>query len=184
MMSLVVVFWIFVVLFAIIGAMRGWAKEALVTFSVILALTLISLLEKYVPFVANLVSMTVHPPAEMDQESLTSNLITLFWLRTLIMVVVVFFGYQTPSIARFAPKMTREKFQDVLLGAFLGVINGFLIAGSVWFYLHNSNYPFSFIKAPETTPLIINYLAPRLLGVPAIYFAVVVAFIFVIIVFI
>ena len=183
MVSLVVVFWMYVVLFAIIGAMRGWAKEALVTFSVILALALISLLEKYVPFVSSMVALTVSPPPTMDAASLKSGLTTLFWLRALIMVVLVFFGYQTPNIAKFAPKMTREKLQDTLLGTFLGMVNGFLIVGSIWFYLHSSDYPFKFIAAPDTAPVILNYLAPRLLGVPAIYFAVVVAFIFVLVVF-
>ncbi len=37
MVSLIVIFWMYVILFAIIGGMRGWAKELLVTFSVILA---------------------------------------------------------------------------------------------------------------------------------------------------
>ena len=35
MMSLTFVFWLFVVLFAMIGAMRGWARELIVTFAVI-----------------------------------------------------------------------------------------------------------------------------------------------------
>lgn len=184
MISIVFVFWMYVVLFTVIGAMRGWAKEVLVSFSVILGLALTALLEKYVPFVSNLVSMTIQSPGNMDALTLKSNLTTLFWLRALIIVVLVFFGYQSPSIARFAPKMAREKFQDVLLGAFLGLLNGFLIVGSVWYYLHDSDYPFKFITEPANTPIILNYLAPRILGEPGIYFAVVVAFIFVIVVFI
>ena len=40
MMSIVILFWMFVILFAIVGWMRGWAKELLVSFSVILALAL------------------------------------------------------------------------------------------------------------------------------------------------
>ncbi len=38
MMSIVYLFWMFVILFGIVGLMRGWAKELLVAFSVILAL--------------------------------------------------------------------------------------------------------------------------------------------------
>ena len=45
MMSLAIVFWMYVILFSVIGAMRGWAKEILVSFSVILALSFIALLE-------------------------------------------------------------------------------------------------------------------------------------------
>ena len=38
MVTLNFLFWMFVILFGVIGAMRGWAKELLVTFSAILAL--------------------------------------------------------------------------------------------------------------------------------------------------
>jgi uncharacterized membrane protein required for colicin V production len=169
MISISVVFWMYVILFAIIGGMRGWAKELLVTFSVILALTLTTLLQSYVPFIRDVVAK--QGP-------------TYFWLRTIILLVLVFFGYQTPNIARFAPKMTREKFQDTLLGVILGALNGFLIIGSVWHYMDFAQYPFAIITKPASDLLILKYLAPRILGVPAIYFAVVIAFIFVIVVFI
>ena len=38
MMSIVYIFWMYVILFAIIGVLRGWAKELIVSFSVIFAL--------------------------------------------------------------------------------------------------------------------------------------------------
>lgn len=176
MVSLTFVFWMYVVLFSVIGAMRGWAKELLVSFSVILALTFVTLLERYVPFVQNLRG---------------ADTTALFWLRSIILALLVFFGYQSPNIARFAPKMTREKLQDVLLGIFLGCINGYLVVGTLWYYLHDAGYPFHAIIAPvEGTAAgnaalnLIKYLPPRLLGVPAIYFAVVLAFVFVLVVFI
>ncbi len=51
MISLDVIFWMYVCLFALIGAMRGWARELLVSFSVILALFVLSVLERFVPFI-------------------------------------------------------------------------------------------------------------------------------------
>ena len=48
MISLVVLFGIFIVLFAVIGAMRGWAKELLVTSAVVLGLFLNAILETYI----------------------------------------------------------------------------------------------------------------------------------------
>ncbi len=63
MISLDVIFWMFVVLFAIIGLMRGWAKELLVTFAVILALFIITVLENYVPFVTKMVMDSTCPAA-------------------------------------------------------------------------------------------------------------------------
>ena len=38
MMSIVYLFWMYVILFGVIGSMRGWAKELLVAFSVVTAL--------------------------------------------------------------------------------------------------------------------------------------------------
>jgi uncharacterized membrane protein required for colicin V production len=174
--SLSVVFWMYVILFGIIGGMRGWAKELLVSFSVILALTFTTLLNNYVPFIRDVL--------QKDSPAL------YFWLRTIIIGLLVFFGYQTPNIARFAPKMTREKFQDVLLGAFLGAVNGYLIAGSIWFYMADAGYPFPHVASAPTGDLaaiatsMLQFMPPRVLGIPAIYFAVVLAFIFVLVVFI
>ena len=177
MISLTFVFWMYVILFGIIGGMRGWAKELLVTFSVILALTLSTLLDHYVPFVRDVLAK--------DSPAL------YFWLRSIILSLLVFFGYQTPNIARFAPKMTREKIQDVLLGVFIGAVNGYLIAGTIWFYMYQANYPFPLITVPDQTTVVgkaaaalLQYMPPRVLGIPAIYFAVVISFIFVIVVFV
>ncbi len=176
MISLTVVFWMYVVLFAFIGGMRGWAKEMLVSFSVILALTFINLLDHYVPYIRD-----VLPRQSAD----------LFWLRTSIIIILVFFGYQSPNLQRLAPKMTREKLEHTILGVFFGAVNGYLIAGSIWYYMADAKYPFSIITAPDTKTAfgkmalsLLQYLPPHWLGVPGIYFAVVLAFIFVIVVFV
>ena len=87
MMSIVYVFWMYVILFAVIGAMRGWVKELLVVFSVILALTTNHVLKKYIPLVSGL-------PNEST---------SLFWIRALVVITLVYFGYQTVvSIQRLA----------------------------------------------------------------------------------
>lgn len=176
MVSLTVVFWMFVFLFAIIGGMRGWARELMVVFSVILSLTFSTLLNNYIPFIRQMAA---------DSPML------YFWLHALIVVLLVFFGYQTPNLARFAGKMNREKVQDVLLGLVLGALNGYLIIGTLWFYMDKGGYPFEIISAPNPeTPMgqvavsLLKYMPPRILGIPGIYFAVVLAFIFVLVVFI
>ncbi len=178
MVSLVVMFWIFVVLFGIIGAMRGWAKELLVTFAVILALFFITVLELFVPFIRDVLSGGSGAP--------------LFWIRLGITTVLVLFGYQTPNIPKLAGnnRFARERLQDVLLGIFIGMVNGYFVMGSIWYFLNAANYPFpNVISAPtgDVGTLVSKYVAilpPALLGSPAIYFAVAIAFAFVIMVFI
>ena len=176
MMSVVYIFWMYVILFAIVGGMRGWAKELLVAFSVILALALNHVIRRYIPIAASL--------AETD--------VTLFWVRTIVLLVLVFFGYQTViTISRLASKATRERLQDTLFGIILGAFNGYLIAGTILYYMHVAGYPFgNVISAPQDPALLqtVNqmmlYMPPQLLGEPGIYFAVILAFIFVLVVYI
>lgn len=175
MMSIVYVFWMYVVLFAIVGAMRGWAKELLVSFSVILALTTNHVLRRFIPIVANL----------------PENSSSLFWIRVMILLTLVYFGYQTViSIARLSSRAARERLQDTLFGIFMGAINGYLIAGTVLYYMHQANYPFPNIVSPPAGEVLarvqelMNWMPPQLLGEPGIYFAVLLAFIFVLVVFI
>lgn len=181
MMSVVYIFWMYVILFGVIGAIRGWAKELLVAFSVVTALAVNLLLEKYVPLVRTLAEANQTPEA----------LKSLFWVRMIILIALVYFGYQTVAIHRFASKAARERLQDALFGAVLGGFNGYLIAGTALYYNHNARYPFPNIISPATDPTIVDtitrmmtYMPPRFLGEPGIYFAVIIILIFIIVVYI
>lgn len=175
MMSLVYVFWMYVILFGVIGAMRGWAKELLVSFSVILSLAFTHVLRRYIPIARDL------PDTDPS----------LFWVRTIILLVLVYFGYQTViSIPRFASRAARERLQDTLFGAILGGFNGYLIAGTVLNYIHTAGYPFPDVISKPTGDILASvdrmmaYMPPQLLGEPGIYFAIILAFVFVLVVYI
>lgn len=176
MMSIVYVFWMYVALFGVIGAMRGWAKELLVAFSVILSLALNHVLRKYIPLAANM--------AETDS--------SLFWVRTIILLVLVYFGYQTVvSIPHLASRAARERLQDTLFGAILGGINGYLVSGSILYYVHIADYSFQNVITKPTDPTLLQtvnqmmlYMPPQLLGEPGIYFAIILAMVFVLVVYI
>lgn len=178
MVSLVVVFWMLVILFAVIGAMRGWAKELIVMFSIFLALFIIVVLETYVGIIQSSI--------------VASGGRALFWFRSIIVILLVFFGYQTPNIRGIAgARFARERLQDTLLGFLLGGFNGYLVFGTLWYYLAQAGYPFNLVTAPPPTDpyydaavQLLSYMPPELLNIPWIYFAVGVAFVFVIIVFI
>jgi Colicin V production protein len=176
MLSIVILFWMFVILFAIVGGMRGWAKELLVSFSVILALALNHVLRRYIPIA----------------QALPETDVSLFWVRTIILLVLVYFGYQTVvSIPHLASRAARERLQDTLFGVILGAVNGYLIAGTILFYMHVADYPFPQVISKPADPVLqqtVNqmmlYMPPQLLGEPGIYFAIILAFVFVIVVYI
>lgn len=183
MIGLTAFFWFFVFLFAIIGATRGWAKELMVTFSVILALFVTTVLENYVPVVG--------PMIRGDAK-------TAFWIKSGLLIALVFFGYQSPSLSRFshfADRFIREKLQDSLLGFVLGAVNAYLFVGTLLWYLQQAYnalnaYPVPFIMPPEAgTPIgeaylnLMKWLPPVWLNGITVYIAVAIAFVFILIVF-
>ena len=120
MVDIITVFWIFIIFFAFLGFVRGWAREILVAASVILAFFVIYVIETYVPVVAQFfANFPVIEGATIP--------IQQFWFRTIMVVVLVFFGYETPSIPRLAgPRFKRDNFRDSALGFILGGFNGYL----------------------------------------------------------
>jgi len=176
MISLTVLFGVLVILFAVIGAMRGWAKELLVTSAVVLGLFMNSILENYVvSYQAALVTQPVS---------------TGFTIRSLMLILLAFFGYQTPNIRALQPKLVRERLEEVVLGLFMGLLNGYLLIGSLWYYLDSAGYGItSLVIAPEGELAeqiagMMAYMPPEMLPIPHVFFAVGVVFVFIIVVFV
>jgi hypothetical protein len=177
MISLVVLFGMFVLLFAVIGAMRGWAKELLVTSAVVLGLFLNAILENYIePYRT---ALATQPGS------------TQFFIRAILLLLLALFGYQTPNLRALQPKVVRERLEEIVLGLVMGALNGYLFVGSLWYYLHTSGYPTDLIIRPEEGSALatqindlVTYMPPAILGIPQIYFAVGVVFVFIIVVFV
>lgn len=174
--NVILLFWGFVIIFGAIGVSRGWAKESIVSFSAIVGLTLNLLARKYSPTIASLFEEDV----------------SLFWVRVVTLEIVVYLGYRaSTSLSNRASKPSvRNRFQTSWAGLIPGAINGYLIIGSLLFYYVVADYPFmDFITKPADPALLqsvyglLLYLPPQLLGEPIIYFAFILAFIFVLIIF-
>mgnify|MGYP006290563567 CR=1 FL=1 len=94
MISLMFSFWLFLGLFGLIGAMRGWAKELLVIFSIILALFLIYVLEAFTPFMVPFEELyaqveSLDPGAGFSTlpVSIQEEVKVQFWVRAAIVAV-------------------------------------------------------------------------------------------------
>ena len=133
MISLNVLFYIFVILFAIIGFVRGLRKEVIVVVSGILAI-----------FIIEVIVDKIFPTAD-NTKTLIIDLTILF--------VMAFFGYQTPAYRSFAEsgKFERDSLLHMILGGLTGAFNGYLLFSSAWHYLAKAGYPFSWISAPDLT---------------------------------
>lgn len=177
MITLNVFFWLMIIITSTIGSMRGWAKELMVTFSVIVALFILEVLAEFVP------------PA---RPFLTTPGEVSFWANTVFLIGLSYFGYQSPNIPKLGgARFARERLQDSLFGLVLGAINGYLIVGSIWHFMVQAGYPYPEIVLPpnpgsasfDAVQGLIESLPPVWLTGPSLYFAVAISFAFVVIVF-
>lgn len=162
----------FVLLFAMMGALRGWTKEILVLFSLVVALAIRLIFSTYVPFVKDLFN---RPPREQ------------FYIYSGLLVLMAIAGYAGPVISgRLAGIGARETLQDVLLGFIIGALNGYLLVGSVWHFLHVAGYGLFGIQPPVAgsiaAAMATTYLPPLWLSDAVLLTLFAVASVFVVIV--
>ncbi|MBC7225909.1 MAG: CvpA family protein [Thermoflexales bacterium] len=120
-------FWMVVLMFGLIGALRGWVRELLVTLAIISAYFLRWLFLNIIPFVREY----LRDRSPIDQ----------FYIFSALFVIMALFGYAGPVMSPYlAGKARREKIQDLLLGFIVGAANGYLLAGTIWGFLHAANY--------------------------------------------
>ena len=177
MMQLSSVLVMFVTMFASIGFLRGWTREIVATAGIVLAL-----------FTQQQFSSIIFDPLTAG-----SGPEPRFYLYGGILAIITFFAYQTPHhAARLSEgrlwSSRRDNLQERLLGTLLGGINGYLVFGSLWYYLDVLNYPFYpyFIAPSLNSPsaqLISSGLLPLtwLVQGNLLTFAVIVLFLFVIV---
>ena len=138
MIQLASIMWIMVVLFAVVGFGRGWTREIVATSGIVLALFAIWQFNSAV-----FVPLT---QGAADPQK--------FWFYTTIFVAITFFAYQTPTTAARLSEgrlwaNRREGLQERILGMVIGAVNGYLVVGSIWYYLDVFNYPFPpYVYAP------------------------------------
>ena len=116
-----------VILFAVIGSLRGWTKEIIVAFSVILAL-----------FVEHVLLLP-----ELPLKSIFDDLSAegQFYTHAVLFIIITIFGYAGPTlVSKLGAKVARERLQDILLGFFIGLLNGFLIVGTLLSFLDTAHY--------------------------------------------
>lgn len=176
MVPLETVFVGLVLLFGLVGMLRGWAKELLVTSSVVLARFIELVLWRFIPVVnTSLKTLSETKPQEW------------FYVRFGIFVIIICFGYAKISTTLGA-KARKDKLQDSLLGFFLGALNGFLIAGVVWGFLADPglNYGMWHITPPTTAFAqdLLRYLPLSWMTDEILFVSIALAFTLVLIVFV
>ena len=139
MLELVTLVWVFVAFFAFMGLQRGWTKEIISMSGIILGLFA---LHQFDTAIRDQLLAQFTP----DQK---------FYFQSALFLVIVFFAYQTRALVGAQAAAARgsgdgrDALQTRVLGGIVGGVNGYLVSGSVWYFLHINNYPLSpWITAP------------------------------------
>jgi hypothetical protein len=138
MIQLVGLLWGMALVFGFIGFMRGLSRELIATAGIILGLFALFQFD-------DVLRGTLLANVPNDQK---------FWVQSILFVGIVFFAYQTRGLSRRAAsgggrQDGRDQLQANVLGAIVGFINGYLVWGTLWYFMHINNYPLNpYISQP------------------------------------
>ena len=143
MLELVTLVWVFVAVFAAIGFGRGWTKEVIAMAGITLGL------------------FALHQFDAVIREQLLVNFSaqSKFLIQTGILLIIAFFAYQTRALVGSGPteepgENGRDALQSKALGGIVGAANGYLVSGSVWYFMHINDYPLApYIDPPANGSL-------------------------------
>jgi uncharacterized membrane protein required for colicin V production len=135
MVQLSSLMWILAVFFGIVGFVRGWNRE-------IVALAGISLA---------MFALFQFDPLIRGTMLLRFTRGQAFLIQVSIFLLVVFFAYHNKSFVADS-RRGDANFQEGLLGGLVGMFNGYLIGGTLWYFLDINEYPLSpYVLADSTS---------------------------------
>ncbi len=149
MLELVTLMWVFVACFALVGLQRGWTKEIIAMAGITLGLFALH------QFDAALRQQLLAPFAAGQK----------FLFQAAVFLLIAFFAYQTRALigsdAREALNGEgRDATQSKVLGGIVGAANGYLVSGSIWYFMHINDYPLSpYVEAPINGSLSFHSIA-------------------------
>lgn len=143
MVELSVLVYAMAAFFAYVGFSRGLSKELISLSGVILGL------------------FALHQFDTALRQQLLVGLApdTVFFVQTFIFLAIVFFAYQTRVKIGGGGPQGRDPLQSKVLGMLIGATNGYLIGGTIWYFLDinrtaGNAYPLSpYVVAPAAGTL-------------------------------
>jgi len=162
-----VFFGVIVFIFALIGLARGFLKELGVTMVVMFVLFFLSLFEPQL-------DRGLTKVMTMGKRFLPTTNVDLIkcWLFIFVVGATAFVSYQGETLA-FGGQPPKGA-QGILLSLLVGMLNGYLIVGSIWFYMDKFHYPIKFLgfstdKLSKLAQGMIHFLPVSFLGQPILF---------------
>lgn len=153
-----------VVIFALIGLVRGFLRELGVTTVMIFLLFLLNLFE---PFLDRGVSTAMGVANGLVEAGYQSQVQTGLFVIVIMVVAFVSYAGETLTFGGEGPGGVLGSGLGLLIGAF----NGYLIAGSIWYFMHKWDYAirwmgFSTEQLSDLAQSLVEFLPITFLGQP------------------
>ena len=149
-----ILFLVLIGLFGAIGVVRGYQRELGVTTMLLLALFIIEF------FMATTLGDRVTGVLSNAGVSETQIDTIVDLTACVVLLLVTFISYQ--GLGLVYPGSGRNNFLSLLIG----LLNGYLLAGSIWWYLQNAGWPFARVTEPFTSAydFLVQLLPPEIFG--------------------
>ena len=149
----------------LIALARGYVKELGSTLIILVAIFILTFFEDQLTGLVTVVGNALGG----GEDGSTTNELLLSTIYSLIFIVIVFGAYSGRTL-NFAGTPAPPP-QGTLISLLIGLLNGYLIAGTLWYYQHAYNYPIGQIvtfenQLTETAQTWVNYLPPTLFDNP------------------
>ena len=149
-----ILFLVLIGLFGAIGVVRGYQRELGVTTMLLLALFMIEF------FIATTLGDRVTGVLSNAGVSETQIDTIVDLTACVVLLIVTFISYQ--GFGLVYPGSGRNNFLSLLIG----LLNGYLFAGSIWWYLQNAGWPLAKVTEPFTSvyEFLVQLLPPEIFG--------------------
>ena len=154
------------VIFGFIGVVRGYQRELGNTIVIMYVIAAVGFLDDQV--LNKLFEQLGGSIFGIDETVLNQF---LFLCYTLVFVVVVFWTYQGKTFD-FGGQPAKGCLGPIL-SFVVGLINGYLVAGTLWYYADKFDYPFALFQLPLTAvgAQMVNYLPQNVFNENPVFWA-------------
>lgn len=158
MQPLEVLWGVLLITFALVGIVRGFLKELGVTTVLLVLLFGLSRLEDRIPeYLTKAVGIAGYTVPEVSEPA-GQAIWASFYVLVIVFVTLISYHGETLAFEGSPPKGPK----GILFGLLTGLVNGYLVSGSLWYFLDKYDYPIRLLQFQEPLTDFAQSLIPLL----------------------